>query len=304
MYGKKLALHIITFFLIPLSLYADISQYYPRFFLDALSNPQESDTSSREIKNILFKILSMPHLRRGAGHQDEILNQSNCPAGNPEQCLQHTSLGYREARKWLFGHLFLKRESTLFSIKDVYCSETFTNRTPKISTIGVMVYPNHEILNTEHTWPQSHFSTTFSPDFQLSDLHHLFPTEHQANNIRSNHPFGEVEYNKGDIGEALCDQSQFGTLKVIPEVSHHRRAAQYFEPPAFHRGNVARAMFYFSTRYQMKIDPIQEAYFRKWHQEDPADLEEIWRNDQIEKAQGNRNPFIDFPELADTITDF
>ncbi|MCB0368129.1 MAG: endonuclease [Bdellovibrionales bacterium] len=34
------------------------------------------------------------------------------------------------------------------------------------------------------------------------------------------------------------------------------------------------------------------------------DQEEITRNEEIYKAQGNRNPFIDYPELAAMIADF
>ena len=36
----------------------------------------------------------------------------------------------------------------------------------------------------------------------------------------------------------------------------------------------------------------------KWHTEDPPSLTEILRNDGGKDFQGNRNPFIDFPELA------
>jgi deoxyribonuclease I len=304
MYGKKLALKITTLFLIPLSVYADMSQYYPRFFIDALDNHREGNTTSQEIKNHLFKVLAMPHMRQGAGHQDEILNQKFCSPATPVECLQHSSLGYNEARKWLFGHLFLKEKDKQLTVADVYCGETYSNKTPRIGVIGVMVYPNHEVANTEHTWPQSMFTSNFPTEMQKSDLHHLFPTQNKANSIRGNYPFAEVEDAQSGSREGLCSASQFGNLKVTPDLNNGMRKGNYFEPPVEHRGNVARAMFYFSIRYQRTIDPIQEAYFRKWNQEDPADLEEIWRNDQIEKAQGNRNPFIDFPELADTITDF
>jgi endonuclease I len=35
-----------------------------------------------------------------------------------------------------------------------------------------------------------------------------------------------------------------------------------------------------------------------WHEMLPVDTYELHRNWLIEKAQGNRNPFIDFPEKA------
>ena len=77
-----------------------------------------------------------------------------------------------------------------------------------------------------------------------------------------------------------------------------------FEPPENHRGNVARALFYFSVRYKIQIDPLEEGYLRDWHREDPVDAEERKRNDEIFKIQQNRNPFIDEPLLVDDIRDF
>ena len=39
---------------------------------------------------------------------------------------------------------------------------------------------------------------------------------------------------------------------------------------------------------------------KQWAADDPPSLHELHRNRQIEKIQGNRNPFIDHPEwLAD-----
>lgn len=61
---------------------------------------------------------------------------------------------------------------------------------------------------------------------------------------------------------------------------------------------------YFATRYQMKISPSEEKALRQWHVEDPADEEEFKRNNEIEKLQGNRNPFIDFSDLVDRIENF
>ena len=39
----------------------------------------------------------------------------------------------------------------------------------------------------------------------------------------------------------------------------------------------------------------------KWAKADKIDLWEKHRNAEIQKAQGNRNPLIDFPELVDKI---
>jgi endonuclease I len=43
---------------------------------------------------------------------------------------------------------------------------------------------------------------------------------------------------------------------------------------------------------------------RQWNIIDPVDQAEINRNDKVEQIQGNRNPFIDDPELADLVRNF
>ena len=77
-----------------------------------------------------------------------------------------------------------------------------------------------------------------------------------------------------------------------------------FEPPANHKGNVARALFYFSLRYDLRIKPYEEMVLRQWNILDPVDSEEVRRNTLIEKIQGNRNPFVDDSELVNLISDF
>jgi endonuclease I len=73
--------------------------------------------------------------------------------------------------------------------------------------------------------------------------------------------------------------------------------------PGF-RGDIARAHFYFAVRYDLNIPPAEEVVLREWHCADPPDLEELIRNDLVENAQQNRNPFVDRPRLVDAISDF
>jgi hypothetical protein len=40
------------------------------------------------------------------------------------------------------------------------------------------------------------------------------------------------------------------------------------------------------------------ALMLEWHKKDPVSDWEITRNNRVEKVQGNRNPFIDYPDLA------
>lgn len=147
--------------------------------------------------------------------------------------------------------------------------------------------PFHREMNAEHTWPKSKGSKTKPA---VSDLHHLYPCESEINSVRSSYPFCEVTKVVVDGGRSVLGTDKDGST--------------CFEPPKEHRGNVARAMFYFATRYQKRIDPKQEAWFKKWHKEDPVDASEITRNEAISRIQRNTNPYIDQPELVDFISDF
>ncbi len=47
------------------------------------------------------------------------------------------------------------------------------------------------------------------------------------------------------------------------------------------------------------------AALKQWNEEDPVDDNEKYANDYIEsKLQGNRNPFIDYPQLVDSVLDW
>jgi hypothetical protein len=146
--------------------------------------------------------------------------------------------------------------------------------------------PSAKLMNIEHTWPQSEGANGEAK----SDLHHLFVTSSSTNSIRSSLPFCDVK-----IVKWAEDQSKRGTNLV---------GENCFEPPAAHKGNVARAMFYFSIRYQYPIDSNQQLVLRAWHHADPVDDQERIRNNKIIELQNNTNPFIENPELVDLVSDF
>jgi len=198
-------------------------------------------------------------------------------------------LGYKKnAKKVLFGKLHLEKDNDgSYFIDGVYCDFTVRDH------IGPKKIPVNNVMNTEHTWPQSKGA---SREPARGDLHHLFPTNNPANSARGNHPFGEVQ---GKDATRSCSASQRGDI-INPKTG--KPTSTYgFEPQPGHRGNVARAMFYVSAKYGYNISELEEYYLRKWHKEDPVDADEMKRNDGIEEAQGNRNPFIDFPAIVDRI---
>ncbi len=238
-------------------------------------------------KRLLHYILNSKHLAK-KGQYDEI--GAIC-SDEDYNCYNQKSLSYYDARKIMFNELFnTEVNADTNSVIDVYCKHEYFYKKGTI--------PNSAMVNAEHTWPQSKFSSNFPSGTQKTDLHHLFPADSRANSDRGNYPFAEINGN-GEPPQN-CDDSLLGRPIQFKAAS----SATYFEPPADHKGNVARAMFYFSIRYNISIDPIQEHFFRLWHKEDPVDEQETRINDLIFKYQKNRNPFVDFPELVDTISDF
>jgi len=80
-------------------------------------------------------------------------------------------------------------------------------------------------LNAEHTRPKSH-GVADTP--AVSDFHHLFPVDSEANQKRANLPFGEVEAATWSKGGAKLGLDANGN--------------EVFEPPDEHKGNAARAL--------------------------------------------------------------
>ena len=147
-------------------------------------------------------------------------------------------------------------------------------------------------FNAEHTWPQSTFSEN---DPMRSDLNHLYPTDEPANSQRANYPFGPVISNiTWQVGGSKLGRNPSGLTA--------------FEPRDVHKGDVARAVFYFLLRYPSNygsfVDVAQEYYLRQWLKSDPVSVREAQRNNAVATYQGKRNPLIDHPEFADRITYF
>lgn len=257
--------------------------YYGRDFYQALEQGQRDQA----LKSVLFKVLSEAH-SHGADQGFDLIG-GGCQA----TCYQHASIGYDRARQFLMGKFYLFQDGNEYGVREVYCDTDIPGRSFTGKKPGPNIIPDNRVINTEHTWPQSRFTRRFPKDLQKSDLHHLFPTDSELNSIRSSFPFGDVA---NDSKSLKCQNSRIGS--VVEGRGH------YFEPPDNHKGNVARALFYFAVRYQLTIDTIQEKYLRKWHREDPVDQEEELRNQEIFRLQGNRNPFIDHPELVERLSDF
>ena len=148
------------------------------------------------------------------------------------------------------------------------------------------------IWNREHVWPQS--TGGFGTSNAGADLHHLRPEDPSVNSTRGNMPFGNV--NGGTVVN-MSSTNGGGS-------SNCYRGGGYFEPQDCAKGDVARILLYLITRYSSldskSITVVAQSYnlLLEWNDLDPVDEWEMQRNDVAESYQGNRNPFIDHPELA------
>jgi deoxyribonuclease I len=239
-----------------------------------------NQAQTKNLKESLFNILNNSHLFRR--NQPDVI--TNCQ--NQSNCYRHRPMDYSQARETIFGTLHIEEDEKGTFVEDVYCNRKVYFR--DVRQISRM----HDDINIEHTWPQSRFSSQFNKEMQKTDLHHLFPTDSFANNVRANHPFGESV--SMSSARKLCSQSQIQSSG----------SDTIFTPPRDHRGNVARAIFYFSIKYKLAIDSSEENTLRRWHREDPVDEDERVRHAKIAEIQRTRNPFIDYPELVGKIQDF
>lgn len=144
------------------------------------------------------------------------------------------------------------------------------------------------LYNCEHVVPQSWFKGSGS-SIPQGDLHHLFTCNTSCNSFRGSVPFWEFAEWTGQAGD--CG----------------RREPNRFEP-ARGKGPAARAVFYFLLRYPGRIDDVVGEFqasrlelLLRWHAEEPPTEWERHRNAAIHEKQGNRNPLIDFAELAESI---
>ncbi len=196
----------------------------------------------------------------------------------------YVSLGYTNARKQLYEVGGLSDQGG--TIECIYTGTLAGATATGTAPSG---------FNTEHTWPAS-LGAENEP--MHSDLNHLFPTTEAANSARANYYYGMTSC--GDAGQAACNWT-LGGSQLGPLTGG---GTLIFEVRPNHRGDVARAWFYFSTRYRMAIPDWTEAILKDWNAADPPDDAERARNDKVEALQHTRNVFIDRPDLASRIRDF
>jgi len=171
-----------------------------------------------------------------------------------------------------------------------------------------------EGINREHSFPKSWFGGDVDPMY--TDLTMLIPTDGFVNQRRSNHPYGVcaggTTYTNDELGVTM--KGKLGTS------TYNGYTSTVFEPDDEYKGDFARIYFYMVTCYksdisnwpgsdQLNYQANQYKAFSdwsmrllmEWHRADPVSSKEISRNEAVYSEQGNRNPFVDHPELAEHI---
>ena len=197
----------------------------------------------------------------------------------------HDALGYNQARIQMYGFI---------DNVDGYISCIYTGFT---QDGGYVTFPDP--INAEHLVPQSFYG---SAEPMKSDIFILRPCHQSANSARSNYPFGEVNDASaqwfGIVGNNYTTQ---GNIPSNHENWSEKTGATW-EPREQYKGDIARSVFYFYTMYPDVAGELSDVgnpnTLYQWHLDDPVDAEEQDRNDKVESQQGNRNPYVDYPDLV------
>ena len=147
--------------------------------------------------------------------------------------------------------------------------------------------------NREHVWPKS--LGGFGNTGPGADLHHVRPSDQGVNSARDNQKYGNAGGGKEVFGAAYTGKAPGGS-----------QSAGYFEPLDNVKGDVARIILYVYVRYGGQYSSCSNLtnvfesmdVLLQWCALDPVDTWEMGRNEVVAAIQGNRNVFIDYPELA------
>lgn len=219
----------------------------------------------------------------------EGLKQANLKTALSRRIVKHTVLSYDSL--WVY---FRSTDSLPENrIWDMYSDNEY-------------YFSDYSSLEKEHSFPKSWWGGS-SYYASYSDLHHLNPSDKDANRAKSNYPLGVVD------ASPTFDN---GVSKVGNSVTTGYTGI-VFEPADEYKGDFARAYFYVVTCYQDLasnwVSPMLENntypvftnwainMLLNWSTNDPVSEREINRNNAVAKLQNCRNPFIDYPDLANYI---
>ena len=159
-------------------------------------------------------------------------------------------------------------------------------------------------MNIEHSVAKSWWGGTKNNAY--CDIHHLNPSDQNANSRKSNYPLGE-----------LTSVSWENGVTFVGKANIDGKSQNAYEPCNEYKGDFARVFMYMFTCYQdltweytwmnyekstyPTLKPWAVELLLQWHKQDPVSEKEVNRNNAVYAVQGNRNPFVDYPQLADYV---
>ena len=173
-----------------------------------------------------------------------------------------------------------------------------------------------QFYNREHSVPKSWYSGNTAVNGIATDYMYVIPADKYVNGKRGDMPYAEV----ATASQTFLNGSKIGTSSVAGITGD--ASNKVFEPIDSFKGDVARSFFFFVTRYQDVMPTLTPSstpsqafayntfpsvtipYLKlmiKWNNLDLVSEKERTRNNGAYSFQGNRNPFIDRPELVDSV---
>ena len=193
-----------------------------------------------------------------------------------------------------------------------YIIDIYSNVRYRPSDNGSSASHVGEGYNREHSFPRSWFDGAVAP--MNTDVFHVYPTDIKVNSQRGNNPYGVC------ANGTRLSYSNYVAKGKLGTCTYPGYSGTVFEPDDEYKGDLARTYFYMATCYKnelpswpgsAQLDYRTNKYkafstwtinmLMEWTRLDPVSEKEIKRNEAIYGIQGNRNPFIDHPELAEYI---
>ena len=154
--------------------------------------------------------------------------------------------------------------------------------------------------NREHTWPQSKGANKDIP--MGHDMQSVRPTRKAANSDRGNTAYGEGGSYYDPDDEISINNSAYKKINLGTYRGDAARVIMYDYIVYGQAGSYKNSLYNGNAQLLNKLGSsgVFESLriMLKWHMQDPPSLTEMVRNDGAQAYQGNRNPFIDFPEFA------
>ena len=219
------------------------------------------------------------------------------------------------------GNALKSRLQSLMTLTNTVTYSSLTTYWPNTDKSGgssnnLFIYSNvtsNSSVSREHVWPKSRGQ--FYESGAGSDLQHLRPEDSTINSTRGNHTMGYVN---GVVSGASTKAYGGNTVLWYSGSYSSNNCDGLVEVLDCCKGDVARILLYVYTEYPENTNLFTKTSgggsgnnasdgnkviesrdtLLKWCALDPVDTWEMSRNDACQTIQGNRNVYIDYPELA------